>query len=806
MGNSMGSETRYNSLSMGLLDDGDNEAQQTALRHRDNKNVYETLDYDRCDNQLYRDRFVGVDAVTMRELKKEQFKVGIQRWAFCAAIGALTAIVAFFIDYSVRNISAAKFRRVDSYVQQCTRDGRHMDTACLATPWIILVLIDMAFVGLAACLTVFLSPAAAGSGIPEIKCTLNGIKRAEWLTLKTLCVKVFGVIFGVSATMPIGKEGPMIHSGAAIAAGLPFGKSTRLGLDVGILRFRSDREKRDFISAGASAGVSAAFGAQIGGVLFSLEEGASFWNQKLTWRSLFCSMTALFVLRFLISGTEDHNWGRLASGGLLSFGQFFHLSSKQNRHCSADVFDSLDNCKNCCSDPTNLWFITDLFMFVIMGLVGGLAGVLWVHVQKTITVFRMKYIQNPYLRVAEALLICFLNTTILYWAAFSIGTCHPRNTAFVIKEQEGFRDYFCKDGDYNDFATLVLNPFDASIKHLLHQDQKEQPISLNTSAAYFFIMALISCWTYGLMIPSGLFVPALVTGAAYGRFVGTLMQMSPTYDVYVGTYSLIGAAAFLGGVVRMTISLTVILVEATNEVTYGLPVLITLICSKLVGDFFGKGIYDVHIDLKEIPLLEWEAETDMHRFLCSDVMARNIDCVQRICRVGDLVQMLKDTSHNGFPVVGEADDSGSNWSFPLPVPEGRFRGIILRSQIITLLDCSVFGNLVDNVSTDQVDISIEDFAMRYPQRTAVERLALSADALEKFIDLGPYFHASPYTVTADMPLPRVFEVFRYLGLRHLPVLDDQTKVIGMVTREELTEHKIHHLTHAFEFGGHGADH
>ena len=46
--------------------------------------------------------------------------------------------------------------------------------------------------------------------------------------------------------------------------------------------------------------------------------------------------------------------------------------------------------------------------------------------------------------------------------------------------------------------------------------------------------------------------------------------------LYPGTYSLIGAASFLGGVVRMTISLTVILIESTNEIEYGLPIMITV--------------------------------------------------------------------------------------------------------------------------------------------------------------------------------------------------------------------------------------
>lgn len=59
--------------------------------------------------------------------------------------------------------------------------------------------------------------------------------------------------------------------------------------------------------------------------------------------------------------------------------------------------------------------------------------------------------------------------------------------------------------------------------------------------------------------------------------------LPPSYigldHVYSGTFALIGAAAFLGGVVRMSISLTVILIESTNEITYGLPIMITLMVS-----------------------------------------------------------------------------------------------------------------------------------------------------------------------------------------------------------------------------------
>ena len=119
----------------------------------------------------------------------------------------------------------------------------------------------------------------------------------------------------------------MIHSGSVIGASLAQGTRGLFGTlgDTRVLEFRSDPEKRDFVACGAAAGVATAFGAPIGGVLFALEEGASFWSTQLTWRAFFCGMITIYTL-YVVRTSEDL-WGSADSTKMFSFGEFTYKTS-----------------------------------------------------------------------------------------------------------------------------------------------------------------------------------------------------------------------------------------------------------------------------------------------------------------------------------------------------------------------------------------------------------------------------------------------------------------------------------------------
>jgi chloride channel 3/4/5 len=74
--------------------------------------------------------------------------------------------------------------------------------------------------------------------------------------------------------------------------------------------------------------------------------------------------------------------------------------------------------------------------------------------------------------------------------------------------------------------------------------------------------------TFGMMVPSGLFIPSLFIGATIGRVVGNITLLE-TVGVHIepGVFAMVGAAACLGGFTRLTVSLVVIMLELTGELT-----------------------------------------------------------------------------------------------------------------------------------------------------------------------------------------------------------------------------------------------
>ena len=105
---------------------------------------------------------------------------------------------------------------------------------------------------------------ASGSGIPEIKTILSGFVIPHFLDFKVLFVKAVGAILAVATGMCLGKEGPFVHISTCVAylVGKCFPKYRENG-----------RKMRELLSAGCSSGLSVAFGAPIGGILFSYEVG-----------------------------------------------------------------------------------------------------------------------------------------------------------------------------------------------------------------------------------------------------------------------------------------------------------------------------------------------------------------------------------------------------------------------------------------------------------------------------------------------------------------------------------------------------
>jgi chloride channel 3/4/5 len=283
----------------------------------------------------------------------------------------------------------------------------------------------------------------------------------------------------------------------------------------------------------------------------------------------------------------------------------------------------------------------------------------------------------------------------------------------------------------------------------------------------FFLAAI----TFGLQVPAGIILPSMAIGALVGRAVGIIMEIwvdnhrsfflfqtcdPETPCITPGTYAIIGAAAALTGVTRMTVSIVVIMFELTGALTYVLPIMVAVMISKWVGDAFSRrGIYESWIHFNEYPFLDNSEEAIIPDMPASQIITRIEDLVVLTATghtIASLNAILAMHSYRGFPVISDPR-------------EATLLGYISRAELSYNLRTASEGSR-------RLGPETEAFFSHQP--LADPRTTL---------DLRPWMDQTPLTLPSRTSLQLVASYFQKLGLRYV-LFSDRGVLQGLLTKKD----------------------
>jgi chloride channel 7 len=465
------------------------------------------------------------------------------KWSLVVLTGLLVALVGGFVAVFTEALTAWKLESCYELMDE----GRH-GAAFFAYQFISMFLV------LCAGALCWREPAAAGSGIPEIKAYLNGVNLNSVVRMPVLVAKVLGMCFSCASGLPLGKEGPMIHAGSIIGAAVCQGNTISYGFDTSWNVFqdlRNDHTKRDFVTFGAAAGVAAAFRAPIGGILFTLEEGASFWSNSTTFRAFICAVITQLTISLIFAEQAT------SSEGMFAFGQFDNL------------YDGKAN-----------YNVYELPLFIAMGCMGGVLGAFFNDINERMSIYRKKYL-NAYKwkRLLELVLI----TLAMSFISFILPLCWqhctevPTDVTNLSKQELSLLSnlvrFQCEEGQYNQLASLYFTSGDMGMRQLFHFRELDglglDSFTSGPLILFFVPYFLMAAITSGVLAPAGLFVPTLLAGAAFGRLIGHWMNLA--FPGYVADSGAIWIRVRLSLIFSLSLSrLLTLILSLSHSLTYSL--------------------------------------------------------------------------------------------------------------------------------------------------------------------------------------------------------------------------------------------
>lgn len=292
---------------------------------------------------------------------------------------------------------------------------------------------------------------------------------------------------------------------------------------------------------------------------------------------------------------------------------------------------------------------------------------------------------------------------------------------------------------------------------------------------------LLTIITFGIKVPSGVIIPALDAGALFGRLVGYLLPYTST-DVSPGIFALVGAAAFLAGVSRMTISLAVIMFELTGQLDYVVPHMLAILVAKWVADAVSsEGVYDLAQTVLGHPFLDPDVALSLVRKRGLKTSAlipprRTMDDIT--VHVGRSNTVPSTLLHDKLTRLKERGLMDAGLVLVRTHPPSHtpvLQGYISQAELAFGLDTLTRSAHSSSQDSDYHSIRL----LGHPAHP-------SADDAELEVDLTPFVDRTPLTICASAPLEYAVEMFSKLGLRYLCVTEEGTgALVGVVIKKRV---------------------
>ncbi len=495
---------------------------------------------------------------------------------------------------------------------------------------------------LIAALVIHVFPRARGSGVNQTKAALY-IYNGE-IPLRTAVGKFITSALAIGSGHSLGPEDPSLQIGASLASAL--GRRMRLSRD----------RMRLLAPVGAAAGLAAAFNAPISAVLFVIEEVIGRWTAGILGSVVLSAVSSVVVMRWFL-GSES----------------LFRIP------------------------PVQLERPSELIAYCILGVVGGLASVLF---------------------------------------SSGIGALRPRCKALPLWTQ-----YFqpAIAGLLIGIMAVLGAPqvMGAGYEYMdqaMHGQFTWQFLAL---LAGLKIIATLLSFVSGT--PGGMFAPTLFIGAMLGASVGEAQHaFLPHLSGSPGTYALVGMGVLFAGFLRAPMTSVFMVLEVSGNYSIIVPVIVANTFAYVISRALQpNAIFDVltRQDGLDLPSMEEQREEDILRV--EDAMHPvGGPVLDALSTVGDALQAAEKST--GDELLVRLNPGG--WS------------LVKKQQLRALIDEGKGGLSLDSLATGQVPYLHPDqpldMALRYVDRwplvpvvsradfRKLEGVISKSDVLERYREFG----------------------------------------------------------------------